>query len=556
MVEKYPKGDGAKKEAPSDSKINQDQQNNLQKELAEFRVRQKERYGKRKQEVIARTVEAAKLAQGVDDDEPEFDQKEAKKASRARYRERIKSYREALKEQKDMSASDFAFAEITDFQFNQEAFRGENGWLDEFQKTDAKDKMSLEEFVLEKQYAELTSIRETLLEARVQGKIVDLYPDLEGDDKKAERTKKNKEVSKDAKDFFKNSSSKVEEYLKAKAPQNIDLRKALLASFKTDVFGDIKASDTKAQTQIEGLFDELMTDYEAMLSSMEKAKLLNPKMVQLLMNEQLTEEDWNEQLALEAQKQAKKLADQAKQMQQETSVMAGGPVNADMNGAYYGDRISAAEKLGANSKIVIEQVAPGEYLIKFPGEEGAQISRFSVRQVKEGGKTFNVYVFHDPLMDKKALVRDGSFRGQVNGLYLEHVMSDSLKHGKDYLGPGLNDIIRDQEMYNIAEKLFFPKKLSEMVLTAEQTENFKRMMLLLVSPQNNQPGEGIYGNLLAMRSRVALLEYALGMDGGSKAIALYNFLNSSTKETLAKTSLEKVCKQIGVPANYGNFSKS
>lgn len=554
MVEKYqPKGDAAKKEAPDEAKAKPDQQNDLQKELAEFRVRQRERYGKRKKEIIAQTVEAAKLSQ--DNDDPEFDQDEAKKASRGRRRERIKSYREALKDQKEMAASDFAFAEITDFNFNKEIFRGENGWLDEFQKTAAKEKMTLEEFVLQKQYAELTSIRETLLEVRVKGRIVDLYPDLDGEDKKTERDKKNKEITKDAKGFFKNNSAKVEEYLKAKAPQSIEMRKALLDGFKKDVFGDIKESDSKAQNQIENLFNELMEDYQVMINSMEKVKLLNPKMVELLMNEQLTEDDWNEQLALEAEKQAKKLADKTKLAQQEAAVMSGGPVNADLNGMYYGGNISAAEKLGANSKIVIEQVAPGEYVVKFPSDEGTQISRFSVRQVREGDKTFNVYVFRDPLMDKTSMVRDGAFRGQVNGLYLEHVMSESLKHGKDYLGPGLNDIIHDQEMYQIAEKLFFPKKLNEAVLTPEQTENFRRLMMLLVSPQNNLPGEGIYGNLLAMRSRVALLNYVLGLDGGNKAIALYNFLNSSNKDSLAKTSLEKVCKQIGVPANYGNFTK-
>ncbi len=557
-LEKYKPGEDTdrsrQKQQPEDFNLSVKGGVDLQKQLTEFKVDKRREYARKRRRIIA---EALKQAKDEGDDQPnDFSGRASEKLGRRHHRERLKNYRESLKNEEDLSARAFAFTEITDFQFNQEIFHAEGGWLDEFQKTEAHENGGLEEFVLQKQYAELTTIRETLLESRVADKIVEIYPDLEGEDKEEDRKAKAGEVTKGAKDFFQANSAEIEKCLLAEPADKIDLRKVLYEKFKSGVFADVNLEDSEIEIKINILFIDLLDDYESMMTARAKARLLNPKMVQLLLRADMTEADWERELAKEAEKQSKRLKEKAKALEQEQAVGSGQLADIDIGPMFYTGEISVDETMGTNAPVTFELVGPGKYLVRFPtdGTNGPTEALFTVRTVREGDKSVNVFIFNDPLMDKPAIVRDSSFRAQINGLYLEKVMSSNVKSGKDYLGPGLNDIIHDQEMFSIAEDFFAPKKLNDYPLTKSEADSFRKMMMLLASPGNNKPSEGIYGDLLAIRNRISLLKFAI--ESPARASLFRQYFEKADFEAIKKLSVETVCKRLGIAANYGNFTKS
>lgn len=527
----------------------------LQKKLEGFRTFQKEKYEKKKKEVIAKAIAEVKGEETPENDD--FSKEDQKKMDRKNHHDRLRNYREAMSEQNDISVRDFAYAEISDFQFNQEVFRGEGGWLEEYNKTDVKDKQSLEEFVLEKQYAELEIIRSTLAEARVGELVPKLFKDLDGEEKKSERQKKTKEVNAAVKNFFSGNRKDVEELIRGEGKNADKAKQELFKKFREGVFPDITATQMAEIGLIQDLFDNLILDYSAMMDQKDYVKELNLEMVSCLIQDGITEEEWNERLAKSAEKKAKKLAENAKKKQQEDSVVTGKPVSPNFEKVYFSGQISTNEKMGEGSKITfVPTGAPGEFLVKFPSDSGEQESLLTVREVTENGRKREVYIFSDQFMDSKAIVGEKGFKGQVNGLFLDHVMNESIKHGKDYLGPNLNDVLHDKEMYNLAEQIFYPRKLDKAVIETKDVSVFRNLMQVLTNKTNNSSGEGIYGNLQAIRTRISLLQLALSLDGGNKAKSFYKILAETQSDKLKNLSIEELCKSAGVEKNNGNFAKT
>lgn len=553
-LEKYKQDGSEKKKDSSDiSGMTELQREGLKRELEELRTGLKEGYLKKKKEVIKKTLEIAKGKDANDDIEDDYSPADTKKLERKWKRERRKEFKQVFAESGNAEFRKYAFSEVNDFSFNKEAMKGEGGWLEEYKSTEAKNKFSLEDFVLSKRYEQINQIRETMTETRIRAKITDLYTELDGDDKKKDRNKKVTETTKAANKFFGDNAFAIETYIQAKGAEKDNLKKDLFKTFSEDVFADIDLKDPAKKQLVEGLFEDMVGDYQAMLISMEQAKALNPKMVQLMMQDGLTEEQWEKELADEAERITKRILEEEKKQQLDVLVKSGTKADVSPENNYFSGPISSAEVLGKESEVSFKQVGPGEYRVVFPISSGKQESTFYARKVKENGIEKVVFVFNDPVLDKATIVDEKAFRSQINGLYLDRMMSDDLKKGADYLGPALNDVLHDQEMYVLAEKLFYPRKLAETTLLPADVEIFKKLLIVTTSKSNNEKGEGIYGNMLPINNRFKLWNFVMSLESGQKASMVVNFLRDKSPELLKTYSVERVVKELGIKPNYGNY---
>ena len=475
------------------------------------------------------------------------------------HQERLSHYKSVISEmpEKDEAAlRGYAFGEITDFAFNEKVFKGDHGWLKKYERTGNQDKKSLEVSVLDEQYAELEKIRVTLAEARVGELLPKLYDGLNLADKKTEKQSKLVQVKVGVNNFFVENRQAVEKMISAgSVEEQKEMKLELYQVFKENIFADLVDPDKKQL--IAELFDNLIFDYAAMMDQKAYVKELNPEMVSAMTQSGITEEQWNEQLAKQAESKAKQLKEDAKKKNDEAKVLASPPVTPKFDTKYYPKDITAAEKISEESKIsFVYSGSAGEYIVRFPSENGVQESKLSVRAVIENGKRKEMYVFEDPLLDRRAIVGEKGFRAQVNGLYLDHVMNESIKRGADYEGPDLNAVLHDKEMSDLAGQLFYPRQLSQAVVTLTDVRVFKNLMIVLTNKSNNIKGEGIYGDLTAIRTRINLLHFALSVGRSDKTQVFYNTLSHIEPDILKIMSVEQLCKLVGIEKNSGNFTKN
>lgn len=551
-LEKYKQKDPEQKpEKVKEGKRTEKQAESLQLELEKMRTELREGRIKKKREVIKKALDAEK---DKADQEEVFSGNDSEKLNKKFTKERNESYKEYLKDKDSFDLASFAYDEMTDYGFNQEIFNAKGGWLEEYQLTDTKDKLSLEEFVLQKQYEQLTAIRESMTEGRVDLGILDIYPELEGDDKKTDRKKKVTEVTKGANAYFKDNSLLVEMYLAADDSDKEKYRQQILKDFTASVFTDVDSKDAAKQAKINSLLTDLLADYQAMLTKKDQLKEFNPKMVSALMDKDMTEAKWIKLMEEENEKISKKIKEEQSKKKAEQMVMAGAPAAFSPEANYYSG-VFAGEMLGKESKIIFEEIKPGsgEYRVIYPTDNGNQESLFFARKVIEGGVERTVFVFKDPLMDGTSIVDSEAFRSQINALYLDHAMNEGLKRGADYLGPGLNDVLKDKEMFSMAEKFFYPRKLSDSNLTTEDINQFKKLMLVLTNSVNSKPGEGIYGNMMPVNNRIKLINFVLSENNGQNAPLFLKLLISKTPQQLKTYSVESLMKEFGIKTNYGNY---
>jgi hypothetical protein len=536
----------------SQGNIERKEAGGLKKELKERVQRELEIRSEIREKHKALKEKRIKLAKDEVNSEDKTDdlkEKGIKKLDKKNRKERLKTYKEGLNDKSNAEFRDEAFEEITDFKFSKEVFNHESGWLADYQLNADKQSQSLEEFVLIKQYEELDKIRVTLMEARVEDLVPKLYSDLN-----AEKAKdKNNNISANIELFFKNNSAEIANLFQEDSENTVEQKKKLYKNFKDTVFSDFDKLDSAQEYLISNFFDSLINDYASMVVAQEKIKKLNPTMVSLLLKSDLTEEEWENLLKKEAEEQAKKMAEDKLLEKQLVSISSSSIGSSNPEMLYYGG--SVADKLDKDSSIQIVPLGKGEYKIVFPSNDGSQEARFSVKLVKENGLSRNVFIFKDGLMDRPIITGESGFKAQVNGLYLDHAMNESIKKGKDYLGPDLNDILKDQQMYELGELLFYPVRLGEKNLNKEQINVFKKLMLVLTSKENNQKGEGIYGNLMAIKNRLSLLNLALSLNSGAKAKEFYNYLKTLNEQSAKATSIESLCKLLAVPKNSGNYTK-
>jgi hypothetical protein len=555
---------------PLEGKTSQDTQRYLERMKNNFRLR----FDQSKHERIARAADKAKR---------EFAEGENQKKEEPEYQEIVARRRETRLEQyRDKQQADAAFDQITELKLNIENFRSEKGWQYQYlYQTDEtgtapKDRMSLEAFVLEKQYAEIDNIRDTLVEARINTSIEDIYPDLKGEQNNDKKAAKVSEKKLQSQQFFTGKKDQIEDYFSTdfSPAQRQSKGKELSEAFKTEVFGDLNFSDpanAKAKTAVDTMFASLLLDYQNMIDAKNSVARLNNIIVAKLTKDDLTEEEWLEALAKQAEEEAKKLEEERRQQAlQVKAESTGTPGTGNIEASYYTAPITAGEQLSPNTEIKINLIDPttGTYRIRFPQESGEGMETdFRLRQIPgNNGQTRNVYIFNDHLLPHPEVVADSgnSFRGEVNNLYLRHVMAESVKQGKDYLGPDLSSMMSAQEMNFIAGNLFYPNdpgRLAQTPMTVEQARIFKNLVLLITNSANNNSGGGErpYGNLMAADNRIKLLTYVINPANGAGANRdlWFNYLKDPDETKYRSTNMEVFCREImKIPANNGNFTEN
>lgn len=537
-LEKYtPKKFEDNKTSPN---LSEKQSKSVEGQLLNLRANLGKRHERlRKREILRAKAESEQKADKLDRDQQKLVER--------------KIYYKEMIESDTGHVSGFAFEEMYDFDFNKSEF---SKWYQEY-KDSGVNQLSIEAFILDKQYQELDTMRETLMETRIEGIFLKIYPNLSGDDKEEERKQKQDEIILSSKVFFSNNSSLLNEYFESDEDSKVELQKKILKQYKLEVFSDIDDKDKNIISIIEKLFDDLLFDYQEMMENRNSVKLLNPKMVQLLMDFRLTREIWDKELSKEAEKQAKNLKE-VREVKKKTETLSDIPAhNIDFHKIYYGQSMSAGDKIGNNTPIIFERTGrKGRYKAIFPvmGNTGVSESYFQIRRIREEGISRLVFVFNDPLMDRPAIVsNNNAFRAQLNGLYLEKIMSDAIRSGSDYLGPQLNDIIKDQEMFVLAERLLYPKKLDEKALTIPESLIFEKLLFVLINSENHNSESTRYGNLLPIKNRLSLLKFVFMQD--AMAVKIRTYLENQSLESLKKISIEKLLIANGIPANSGNFMK-
>lgn len=456
---------------------------------------------------------------------------------------------------------------IWDFRYNVESYHGEGGWKDRYQKENdpedglpVREKMSIELFVRTRQIEALEQIRAELITERLDRRLDSIYPQFAAETSlPEEREKKLLELSELSNQYVQNHRADLEALMQLSPEKKEAKKKEMLAVFRLEVFPDLTPDNLTANAETAQLFAEMIADFEDMQNAIYQLDALNDRMVTLLSDPNITEEQWLAELAKESEAELEKI-------KQEEAANAGQPQYFDYSGSAvnfgqvtydYSGQISAAEKLAPDTKIAISMVTPGQFKIRFPSVTDVTMeSYFKVGQREnEQGQLEVVYLFDDPLQDAPKIVTEQEFLAMVNGVYLEHLMSDSVRKGSDYLGPDLNtEALRDQKMLNLAQKLFQPKRIDRMAMTEEQAGIFRKLLVIITNKSNNEKGAGDYGDLLAVGTRVDLLMLAL--ENPQNAQKCYNLLKESSQEMIRDISVEQLCRQIGLPRNSGNFARS
>jgi hypothetical protein len=474
--------------------------------------------------------------------------------------------RRELREKAEISAVN-EYNRIWDFRYNVESYHGEGGWKERYQQEidpedglPVREKMSIELFVRTRHIEALEQIRAELITERLDRRLDAIYPQFAAETSlPEEREQKLMELSERSNQYVQNHRADLEALMQLSPEKKEAKKNEMLAVFRLEVFPDLTPDNQTANAEIAQLFAEMIADFEDMQNAIYQLDALNDRMVTLLSDPNITEEQWLAELAKESEAELEKI-------KQEEAANAGQPQYFDYSGSQvnfgqinfdYSGQISAAEKLAPDTKIAISMVTPGQFKIRFPSVTDVTMeSYFKVGQREnEQGQLEVVYLFDDPLQDAPKIVTEQEFLAMVNGVYLEHLMSDSVRKGSDYLGPDLNtEALRDQKMLNLAQKLFQPKRIDRMAMTEEQAGIFRKLLVIVTNKSNNEKGAGDYGDLLAVGTRIDLLMLAL--ENPQNAQKCYNLLKESSQEYIRNISVEKLCRQIGLPKNSGNFARS
>ncbi len=469
------------------------------------------------------------------------------------------------REKNDLSAVN-DYSRIWDFQYNRDSYEKKNGWKERYltendpeDGVDLKEKMSIEQFVYKQQVEQLQIMRENLMVERLDHSMDVLYPQLsQPETQPQQREDKLSALATASKEYMLQQRAQIDKYLAAPVSERAQLKDVMLAQFRAQVFADLDFSNEVVLKETNSLFDQLIEDYEDMQNAVFQLSALNDKMVALLADPNLDEEKWLAELAKESEEELAKIKEEQAASQGERGYydFNGFEVNYGQITFNYSEPIKATEKLAPDTNISIKMLSPGRFNVTFPtmGEVKME-SVFRVGQrVNDQGVAEIVYLFEDPLQDKPRMVTEKQFKAMINGVYLEHIMSDSVKQGIDYRGPNLNDeVLRDDQMFNLAKLLFQPRNIENNVMTGEQAESFRKLLMILAGKANNQAGEGDYGDLLAARSRVGLL--MLSLENPQNAQKCYNYLKKYSWDQLKAVSVESLCRSIGIPKNSGNFRK-
>ncbi len=528
-------------------------------------------------------MRGARIREAAASVKAEFAGENEKKNSNETYKDlQDKRRAERMERYKDKNEAMKAFEEIVDFKNNRENFSSAGGWQEQYyNETDEtgktpSEKMPIEAYVLEKQNEQLQKIWDTVVESRISNSFKGIYPDLDGEETADKRQFKLEEKNKKTQQFFSAQTDLLNEYFSTgiSTERRTEVRASLMLTFKSTVFDDLQLDDPtqlSAKVAVESLFSELLVDYENMISSRKTLWILNNTMVENLTNPDLTEEEWLKALANKAEEEAKKLEEERKSLEDQKSAESSGTAGAvDLSVLNNTGTIRAGEVLASDTRITIELLNPrdGTYKVKFPAESGEGMeTRLQARRVPAAdGKSWQErFVFTDPLLPYPKVVGKNSLRGGVNELYLRHVMGESVKQGKDYLGPDLSSIMTAAEINFIAGNLFFPgnpERLNEVSMTPEQAKIFRNLILLVTNSNNNRAGEADknrpYGNLLAVGSRIKLLTYVINPANGANnnRSTWFEYLKNADNAEIRSSNLETFCtSQMKVPVNNGNFTE-
>jgi hypothetical protein len=430
-----------------------------------------------------------------------------------------------------------------------EKFNGtpeQEGWISKYQKAKQNGEIagdsSLEQYVYSQMEADLEVNRRAVVEARSVDLSLVLYS-AETDESKINL--KRQEIVDKTNLYFDENKAEIDSFLE---PESKVTRDSLYVKYVRAVFGPeyLKFNQIK-KAEVRRFFDAIFDDYFEKILELEAISRRLPKMIDWSIAG-ISEEEWNKRLE-EFEKSLNEKEEQQKQQeaQMQTAIT--------FNTAASSDALDfTPEKIDSANPVTVIPLGNGEYQIAYKGNNYQ--SKFKIVYLEgKNGKKAKKYVFIDQNQDSEQVIIDPTdYSRKINAVYLDSIANVTIRKGRDYVGPDLNEFLPDEQMNKIADLLFYPKKLDSVQLNeTEYIDSFRRLMIVITNNSNLEQGSGIYGNLRAMQNRISLVFNILMIK--ENALKVRVGLQKLSEKNLKSISLEAFAQSIGIVPNQGNFEK-
>ncbi|MBD3270276.1 hypothetical protein GF376_02010, partial [Candidatus Peregrinibacteria bacterium] len=340
--------------------------------------------------------------------------------------------------------------------FKSKFFTNEKGWLDQYKKNVQEDEeydQTLTEYVTEKLIQEMDYARLDILEARSVDLAYDLYSDLD----EPKISEKRKEIYNSTDRFFVDNKDKLAEFLEPGATINRD---DFYEDFSKNYFVDYQKFDNEGDQEkkvaIRRYFDSVFDDYIEMQFAIfdltrEKNAVVS-KMIDLAYSD-VSDQEWINQI----KELKKKLLEEEKLAKEEDEEYEKSVVPyEDLSDQELEELDLNVDNLDKDSHVSFTSHGNGRYTVNYRG--GWKTSMRIEFVEDEKGERKKKYVFEDPYQDRETAVVDPDNLGKkLMTVYLDRVMNWEIMKGRDYTGPDINTFLKDSQMVDIADRLFFPR---------------------------------------------------------------------------------------------------
>jgi len=382
------------------------------------------------------------------------------------------------------------------------------------------------DYVFDRAKAFILSNRNKAADAQVRKFQEDHLPKASSPDKQKEQLK---ELQKKTRQFMKVHEAEILTYitLDEKDPK----RELLFKKFIIEA--GLQGAEIEAARQ---LFEDIIDDVGAAFAAIKKLEATNDKMVlkaqkALDENEDIDEEDWDKMLE-ESLKDDPFFKEVMQQQQGATYQATEAAAKAPL------DSPEAVALQAGGLRIMGYDPKTDTYTVRYPDSTLETKMKIIPRK---GSKTYDdaTFIFYDKYADKakgsEVTLNSQNLRSGCNRMFLDYLMNDWIRQNKVSPDFNVNDILKDDTMLRMAERLF-GRNLNDIVLTKNMRGMFSRFLEVLMKGDSSSSA---YGNLGSFEARVKKMDVVM-MNPTYAKLLYKEFENVGSVAFTVSTLLEQI----------------
>lgn len=357
----------------------------------------------------------------------------------------------------------------------------------------------LKDYVLERGKAFIKARRNEVVSSRLRRFQKDSLPKAASEDQQKAQLK---EIQRKTLKFIKDHEAELLEYTsldEADPKRQLLLRKFI---YETGLQGAQLAA-------AKDLFEEIINDIEVAWGAINKLRAAGKDMVAVAQKSlddgtDIDEDEWNKMLdkALKDDPFFKEMMQQQQAVVYQPSGTESGPAKVSLDSA------QAVALQAGGLQITGYDPATDTYTVRYP--DSSFYTRMKIVP-KPGSKNYNdaTFIFDHQYADKdkggKVILTSDDLRKGCNQMLLDRQMFDLVRTGEVSPDFSMNDILKDQMMLSMAERLY-GRSLNDVVLTKNMRALFTRFLEVLIKGDSSSSA---FGDLGSFDKRVKKMDVVL-----------------------------------------------